>query len=141
MVKHRSKTGRLLVVDDNPAIRDLLRRTLTSAGHVVDEASSGEAALRRYQERPCDIVISDIVMPDVEGLGLILALRRRDQRVKIIAMSGGGTAGSEDYLESAHAFGANRTLAKPFTRSAILTMVTELLNEGRSASAPSSAHP
>ena len=104
-------------------------RRWSSAGHEVEEASNGDVALAAYRRQAADVVITDLVMPDKDGLETIMLLRRLDPAVKIIAMSGGGrTLGSGQlYLETARSIGALQILAKPFTGSALLHAVTEVL--------------
>jgi CheY-like chemotaxis protein len=121
--------ARILLVDDDDAVRDILRKALQAAGHEVEEASNGALALAAYRRRPSDVVITDLVMPEKDGLEAIIELRRLDPAVKIIAMSGGGrTLGPPQlYLESARTFGALDILSKPFTVSALLKAVSEVL--------------
>lgn len=122
---------RILIVDDDDLLRNALHKTLVRAGYEVEDASNGTAALKAYQRQPHDLVITDIVMPDREGLDTIRALRERDADVKIIAMSGGGLGRAHDYLTLAHHFGATRIIAKPFSGSDVLAVVASVL-ESRS---------
>ena len=122
---------RILLVDDDEGIRKALSGALRDAGYVVEEASNGAIALKSYGRAPSDLVITDLVMPDREGLETIRELRRRYSGVRIIAISGGGSGDPFDYLESAAAFGANRTIAKPFSRDEILSTVAEVLGTDR----------
>ena len=121
--------ARILLVEDDEAVRDLLRKTLVSAGYDVEEAPNGVVAVAAYRRQACDVVITDLVMPEKDGLEAIMELRRLDPAVKIIAMSGGGRSlgPGQLYLESARLFGALRTLAKPFTAQALLKAVSEVL--------------
>lgn len=105
----------ILLVDDDEAFRSMLRRTLERAGYVVTEAADGRAALRALSGgATVDLVITDIIMPDMEGIETIRTLRRTHPELKVIAMSGGGRMQPHDYLEVAKAFGAVRVLEKPF---------------------------
>ena len=122
---------KILIVDDDALMRDALHKTLVRAGYEVEDASGGTAALHAYQRQPRDLVITDIVMANGEGLETISALRKLDARVKIIAMSGGGVGKSEDYLDLAAKFGATRVLAKPFSGAEVLAVVAAVL--GRSS--------
>lgn len=123
---------RILIVDDVAAIRRLLRRTLTSAGYDVQEASDGQVALEIYSGQPIDLVITDLVMPEKEGLETIMELRRRDAGVRILAISGGGSGGHgvDDYLKTARLLGAKRILAKPFSQEELLKAVADVLADG-----------
>jgi two-component system, chemotaxis family, chemotaxis protein CheY len=121
--------ARILLVEDDEAVREILRKALASAGHVVDEASNGDVALAAYRREAADLVITDLVMPDKDGLETIMALRKIHPGVKIIAISGGGLSigSGQLYLETARSIGALQVLAKPFTGSALLQAVTEVL--------------
>lgn len=117
--------SRILIIDDDEAIIRMLHRMLHAAGHVVQEAASGKAGLAHYRQQPSDVVITDLVMPDMEGLQLIRELRSHDAGARIIAMSGGGVGAAETYLDMALKFGAGWILQKPFTRDAVLAIVAE----------------
>jgi CheY-like chemotaxis protein len=121
--------ARILLVEDDEAVREILRKTLVSAGHEVEEAPNGAVAVAAYRRQASDVVITDLVMPEKDGLEAIMELRRLDPAVKIIAMSGGGRSlgPGQLYLESARLFGALRILAKPFTAKALLKAVSEVL--------------
>jgi CheY-like chemotaxis protein len=119
----------ILLVDDDEGVRTLLHKALVAAGHEVEDAWNGDIALAAYRREPRDLVITDLVMPEKDGLETIMALRRLNPAVKIIAMSGGGRALGlgQLYLDTASTFGAHRILAKPFTSTALLTAVSEVL--------------
>ncbi len=119
--------GRILLIDDDDELRTIMRRMLVAAGYEVQEAASGDAAVARYRQQRSDVVITDILMPDKEGLETIRELRRADPQVKIIAISGGGGQGGADYLELALKFGARRILQKPFTRDELVAAVSEVI--------------
>jgi CheY-like chemotaxis protein len=120
---------RILLVEDDDAVREILRKALVAAGHEVDEASNGDVAVASYRRQAADLVITDLVMPDKDGLETIMELRRMDPSVRIVAMSGGGrTLGpGQLYLESARALGARQILSKPFTVGALLKAVGDAL--------------
>ena len=118
----------VLLIDDNTPARELLRAMLVAMGHVVRDAADGAAGLRLYDKQPCDVLITDIVMPEEDGLGLIRALRERSATLKILAISGGGQRlPAGDCLEMAEHFGAQRTLKKPFTRAELEQALAEML--------------
>ena len=121
--------GRIMVVEDDKAVRDLLRAMLERAGHEVTVAGNGREAIQRHRESPADLIITNILMPEKEGLETIQELRRDAPDLKIIAVSGGGQIGPADYLDIARRFGANRTFSKPFNRKELLQAVAELLAE------------
>lgn len=118
--------ARVLIIDDNKDILHMLRLILESAGHTVYEATHGEAGIRVFrQERP-EIVITDIFMPVQDGLETICILKREFPTVKIVAISGGGQSGRLEYLEVARKIGADRVLAKPFSKAVLLEALQDL---------------
>jgi CheY-like chemotaxis protein len=122
----------ILLVEDDDGVRSLLHKALVAAGHEVEDAANGDIALAAYRRQARDLVITDLVMPEKDGLETIIALRRINPAVKIIAISGGGrTLGlGQLYLDTAQSIGAGRILAKPFTSAALLTAVSEVLAAG-----------
>lgn len=110
-----SKTLHVLVIEDDPDVRQLLKEMLASLGHECSTAIHGIAGLESYRAGEYDVVITDILMPEQEGLETIGELRRIDPDVRIIAISGGGTIqGPKEVLLQAAALGAQATLGKPF---------------------------
>ena len=118
---------RILVIDDDEQMRALLRDILERAGYEVTEAQHGLEGLKLFRARPADLVVTDLIMPEKEGVETILELRAEFPEVPIIAVSGGGRNGPRDYLEIAARLGARRTVAKPFTRQEILAAVQQSL--------------
>lgn len=104
----------ILVIDDEVAIRTLLRAVLESAGHTVSEATNGREGVALYRQQQVDVVITDIYMPEMNGLDLILELTREFLNVKVIAISG-AQAGNTTKLDVAKLLGARQTLQKPFS--------------------------
>lgn len=119
--------ARILVLDDDPEIRDLLRDVLESDGYEVDEAPDGREGVRLYREHPADLVIVDIYMPEVEGIETILELGKQYPEFRCIAMTGGGMTSDFACLQHAEQFGASRTFTKPFEIDELLEAVRELL--------------
>jgi DNA-binding response OmpR family regulator len=117
---------RILVVDDDFQMREMLGVILERKGYDVKTAPDGKAAMQLQSKKPFDIVITDIIMPEKEGLETISDLRRGYPQLKIIAISGGGRHRPEGYLELARQLGADRVLAKPFGSWEILGAVREL---------------
>ena len=124
--------GRVLVIDDEPQIRSMLRMMLERAGHEVEEAPDGIEGIRIYRKNPADLIISDLIMPNKDGIGMIIELKKEFPDVKIIDMSGGGLNKPEGYLEGAKKLGAQRTLTKPIDRDELLRTVSDTLNEKKS---------
>ena len=120
-------TARILVVDDNEALLSTASRVLSQAGFQVAQATDGAKALRLAAIEPFDLVITDIIMPDREGIETIRELRLKFPSIKIIAMSGGGRGSATGYLAIARFQGAALTLSKPFTRPELLAAVTTVL--------------
>ncbi len=119
--------ARILVTDDNARLRAALRNILTLAGHEVETASNGVEACQILDRLPVDLLITDIIMPDREGIQTIAGLHRERPDLHIIAMSGEGSDGAGFYLEMAREFGADLTLSKPFSKSQVLEAVEGLL--------------
>ena len=111
----------ILVIDDQEPIRYLLRVGLEGDGHQVLEASNGRLGLELYRERSADLIITDIVMPEMDGLEMILELTRNFLNVKVIAMSGG--LESEEPLNVAKLLGARQTFQKPVDMDKLLSAV------------------
>ena len=117
---------RVLVVEDEKRSRRTLSMMLRAGGHEVSETADGRQALSYLERHPADVVVTDIIMPVMDGLKLITELRRRFPNVKIIAISGGTRSSGADALNTAKALGANRILAKQFRQDEIPAMVDEL---------------
>lgn len=119
--------ARILVMDDDATLRGAVRVVLEAAGYEVLEAADGAAGLRLQREQGADLVLVDIFMPERDGLEVVRGLRAEIPRPKIVAMSGGGWTKDLDVLSAAAAFGASRTLRKPFAPHELLAVVSELL--------------
>ena len=121
--------GKILVLDDEPSILLMLKKMLEKAGHVVDLALNGRDGMAIFEKNKPDLLITDIIMPEKEGLETIMELRAKHPELKIIAISGGGRIGPEGYLPSAKLFGANMIFTKPLVQKEFLEAVTKLLGE------------
>ncbi len=119
----------VLLIEDDDSIRKLFRVMLERDGYRVTDVANGLLGLEAHAQDPADLIITDMFMPEKEGIETIMEVRKNDADVKIIAISGGGTQGSLDYLTIAKALGAARTLPKPVTREQLLTSVREVLAE------------
>ncbi len=120
---------RILLIDDEPQIRSMLTQVLTRAGYEVTEAANGAEGIRSFHEAPADLVITDLIMPGQDGIEAIIELRRQSPTVKIIAVSGGGRIGAQEYLWMARNLGAAVTLDKPVERQRLLDEVRALLGQ------------
>jgi DNA-binding response OmpR family regulator len=122
------KVANILVIDDEAPMRRFVALALARQGHAVAEAADGAAALKILAERPTDLVITDLLMPETDGIETIMELRRLYPMTKIIAISGGGEYRSgADFLRAAESLGADLTLTKPFQFQALLPAVQALL--------------
>ncbi len=118
---------KILLVEDDETVRYSLSRVLIHAGYDVVEAADGRQALARFTASRPDLIVTDVVMPEEDGLGLLNSVRKRDARVPILVISGGGEIMGMDYLLMAKNIGANAILAKPFDNSVLLSKVATLL--------------
>jgi CheY-like chemotaxis protein len=114
---------RILFIDDDAMIRETAREMLESTGHEVIEAENGRRGLDQYRKQQVDVVITDIIMPEKDGLETILEIRGVDPNVRIIAISGGGPTRNLDFLDIAKKLGATATLAKPFRKDDLIACV------------------
>lgn len=115
----------ILIIDDNEKVRVLLREALQRAGHEIREAGDGVTGMRLFATHKFDLVITDIVMPEQEGIESIRKIRALDKTTPIFAISGSGS-GASTYLETAKFLGATRTFEKPFRIPEILAAVEEV---------------
>jgi DNA-binding response OmpR family regulator len=120
---------KILMVEDNDAMAVMLEMTLVAGGYEVIRATDGNKALRLYDPQTIDLVLTDLVMPNKEGMELICELKRANPAVKIIAMSGGGFGNAHTYLATAERLGAVHTLAKPFSGDELFAALTSILEK------------
>ena len=121
--------SRILVVDDDPPVREMICSVLATCSYDISEAADGRIAIRMYREQPFDLVITDLVMPNMEGIELIGELRKIDQNVQVIAISAGFQSASDTYLKMAKLMGAKYTLPKPFGVDELLNVVAAALKK------------
>jgi len=118
---------RILVIDDDVQVRQMLRQMLEREGYEVVDAPDGKEGIRLYRDEPADLIITDIIMPEKEGIGTIFELRRDFPDVKIIAISGGGRlVNKNDCLDLCRAKGIP-AFSKPFDRKELLEAIQKLL--------------
>lgn len=117
----------VLIVDDDPTVLRMLTQVMQRDGHTVMQAEDGEVAMRLFRLQPADIIITDLLMPNKEGLELIAEAREIAPAVGIIAYSGGGKIQPENYLEFATGMGADRVFTKPVPITDLSVAVKELL--------------
>jgi DNA-binding response OmpR family regulator len=122
----------ILIVEDDKDLREMLKVSLMQRKYTVVEASNGKEALLKFKPSVTDLVITDLIMPDEDGLKVIMKIREMKSTVKIIAISGGGKAGPGNYLNLAKALGADLIFSKPFSINDLIKRIEELL-EGKQA--------
>lgn len=117
----------VLFVDDDREIAAVMTEYLRRCGYKVESAADGELALKTLHRRPVALVVTDILMPEVDGYELIMKLRQTPHRPQIIAMSGNPSKIGLDFLKSAQQLGADHVLPKPFLPQKLLALVQEIL--------------
>ncbi|HNX67098.1 MAG TPA: response regulator [Bacteroidales bacterium] len=117
----------VLIVEDDQPLRDLLRDALEKRRYTVITAADGREAINKFRPSVVDLVITDLLMPEEDGLKVIMHVKEVSPDTKIIAISGGGKAGPGSYLSIAKALGAKYTYSKPFSPAELIQKVRELL--------------
>jgi CheY-like chemotaxis protein len=118
---------RILVIDDELLVLEIISKVLSRAGYQVTAVTDGQLGLDAYAQDTYDLVITDLVMPEKEGIETIRELLKLSPELRIIAISGGGAVQSELYLHLAEKFGAKKILRKPFTHNELLAAVSDVL--------------
>lgn len=121
---------RILLIDDHEQVREMLGELLDSAGYEVTKAADGAEGLRLFRAHPVDLVITDVIMPETEGLEVISEVKQMAPSTKVIAVSGGGYNNNMSYLTIAERMGADKTISKPFKIELFLSTVKELVGPG-----------
>ncbi len=121
--------ARILIIDDTDEMLAMLQKVLRRSGHEVVAANNGETGLRCLQQQPIDLVVTDIFMPEKDGIEIIRNLRRHHPQVKVIAISGGGEVSPQSYLTIAEKLGAAHTFYKPFNVKEFLQAVHKLVED------------
>lgn len=119
--------ARILLIEDEPLVASTLEIVLLKAGHKVVIAPNGEVGLARFNAERPDLIITDIIMPEKEGIQTIQEIRQKDPHVPIIAYSGGGRTKNYDFLRMAYKLGATDVLRKPFSNEDLLAMIERCL--------------
>lgn len=118
---------KILLVDDDESFRKMVRITLAQLGYQVREARNGREALGFFEEEPPDLILTDIVMPEKEGLEMIGELRLQHPWLRIVAMSGGGRVNAKDSLKVARRLGVDGVLEKPFSQEELEILLAKVL--------------
>lgn len=118
----------VLIVDDDEIFRTMLEEMVQREGYEVTAVGDGDAALHAVDQSPPDLIITDILMPEKDGMELMTELAQRGSQIPIIAISGGGRTINLDFLELAELMEVRATLSKPFTRESLRQAITEALS-------------
>jgi len=121
--------AKILVLDDELSILLMIKKMLEKAGHEVSLALNGREGMELFEKNRPDLLITDIIMPEKEGLETIFELRRKHPELKIIAISGGGMISPDGYLPGAKLLGADMTFQKPLDQKEFLQAVSQLLKK------------
>lgn len=119
--------ARILLIEDEKLLRETLQIALQNGGHEVVPVANGAVALKTIEQARFDVVVTDILMPETDGLETIMRIRKASSDVRIVAMSGGGRTRNMDMLDYAKSFGADATLAKPFLPRQLLATIHQVL--------------
>ena len=125
---------RVLLIDDEQMVRKIVRKMLERSGHEVTEAENGRLGLEQLKTGTFDLVITDIIMPEMEGVETLMTVREQYPNVKVIAMSGGGRTGNIDFLSAAEKLGASAILHKPFTLGSLTAAIETTFGSAQKAS-------
>ena len=120
-------TQTILLADDSLTIQKVVELTFADTQYHVVAVSSGDELLEKLPEVQPEVVICDIIMPEKDGIETIMDMKREQHDLKVLAISGGGRAEPDNYLESARLLGADATMKKPFTHQEMLETIDELL--------------
>jgi DNA-binding response OmpR family regulator len=119
----------ILIVEDDRELREMLRISFARKKFTVLEAQNGREAILHFKPSVTNIVVTDLIMPDEDGLKVIMRLREIKPSIKIIAISGGGKAGPGNYLNLAKALGADAIFPKPFSVNDLMVKIDDLLED------------
>jgi DNA-binding NtrC family response regulator len=119
--------SQILIIEDDQQMREMVKQMLQRAGHTAIGAGDGHEGMQIVHEQAIDLIITDIIMPEQEGLETIMQVRRDYPNIPVIAISGGGRVEPENYLHSAKLLGAAHTFTKPLNRDEMLRVVMQLL--------------
>jgi DNA-binding response OmpR family regulator len=117
----------ILIIEDDRELREMLKTALLRENYTVLEAENGKEALIHFKPGVTDLIITDLIMPEEDGLKVIMKIRELKQGIKVIAISGGGKAGPGSYLNLAKALGADAIYSKPFSIIDLVSKIEELL--------------
>ena len=128
--------AKILVFDDEPSILLMIKKMLERAGYEVEIALNGREGMELFEKGKPDLIVTDIIMPEKEGLETIIEIRKKHPDMKIIAISGGGRIGPDGYLPGAKLLGANMVFQKPLDQKEFIEAVAKLLNDKKGKEFP-----
>ncbi|MFC4352666.1 response regulator [Fodinicurvata halophila] len=123
----------ILLIDDEKSILEVMGNSLGKAGYTVLSAGDGKEGLELLRSEPVDVVVTDIIMPEKEGIETIIEIRAMAKDMPILAISGGGRTRQMHFLEMSRNFGADRVLQKPFKPSDLIAELDDLLKRTQPA--------
>jgi CheY-like chemotaxis protein len=118
----------VLIVEDDKELREMLKLSLLRRNFTVLEAENGKAAITHFKPLITDLIVTDLIMPEEDGLKVVIKLRELKPSIKIIAISGGGKVGPGSYLNLAKALGADAIYSKPFSINDLIAKIEQLLD-------------
>ena len=118
----------VLIVEDDKELREMLKMSLLRRNFTVLEAENGKAAITHFKPLITDLVVTDLIMPEEDGLKVVIKLKELKPSIKIIAISGGGKVGPGSYLNLAKALGADAIYSKPFSINDLIAKIEQLLD-------------
>lgn len=118
----------ILIIDDDPLVLETFQIVIKELGHTTETAANGDIGLKAIGNGSFDLVISDVIMPDKDGLEVLMEAKQSYPDLKIVIVSGGGRISKEDCLDMAKALGADAVLEKPVTVDKLSAKINELLN-------------
>jgi CheY-like chemotaxis protein len=118
----------VLLVEDDKELREMLKMSLLRSGYTVMEAENGKDAIVHFKPLVTDLVVTDLIMPEEDGLKVVIKLRELKPSIRIIAISGGGKVGPGSYLNLAKALGADAIFSKPFSINDLISKIELLLD-------------
>ena len=119
---------KILVIDDDDFVRGMVCNALRKENFLVEEAQNGNEGVSKSRSFKPEVVITDMLMPDKEGIETILEIKAVNKDIKVIAMSGGGASKNMTFLEMAKKVGAEQVLSKPFKPSAMIEAIRSVLS-------------
>jgi DNA-binding response OmpR family regulator len=121
--------ARILVIDDDEIVNEMIVQLLIDEGYQAEGARDGAIGMKLFTTKTFDLIVTDIIMPEKEGIETILGIRAKNKTIPIIAISGGGKNGPDEYLSLAQIIGANYIFKKPFINGKFLEAIKICLNQ------------